>query len=101
MSAFPVAALTEARSLSLAPGPNSYQAPFDTHRWLVSRCGTEVEYIIDFYAGRNADFGFHLDVRPALGSWEGWRTRFGPKGAAPAAAEADSAPAAPAPAAAA
>lgn len=79
------------RLLTTSGDPLSYQAPFDTHRWLVSRCGTEVEYIIDFYAGKNADFGFHLDVRPALGSWEGWRTRFAPRAPdAPATAAASS-----------
>ncbi|CED83538.1 Holocytochrome c synthase/heme-lyase [Phaffia rhodozyma] len=54
-----------------------YQAPFDTHRWLVTRCGKEVTYIIDFYAGRSGDISFFLDVRPALDSWEGIKTRLG------------------------
>ncbi|KAI0205581.1 cytochrome c/c1 heme-lyase [Astrocystis sublimbata] len=57
-----------------------YQAPFDRHDWVVDRCGQEIEYIIDFYAGR-ATFGadgklsFYLDVRPKLNSWEGVKMR--------------------------
>ena len=34
-----------------------YQAPFDRHDWVVDRCGTRVEYVIDFYAGREAGGG--------------------------------------------
>ncbi|KAI5863562.1 cytochrome c and c1 heme-lyase [Durotheca rogersii] len=69
-----------------------YHAPFDRHDWVVDRCGTEVEYVIDFYAGRptaaaaaagaaatpDADPGklsFYLDVRPKLNSWEGVKMR--------------------------
>ncbi|KAI8948225.1 cytochrome c/c1 heme-lyase [Xylaria longipes] len=58
-----------------------YQAPFDRHDWVVDRCGKEVEYVIDFYAGRNASNGaegklsFYLDVRPKLNSWEGVKMR--------------------------
>ncbi|KAI1420874.1 cytochrome c/c1 heme-lyase [Xylaria sp. FL1777] len=58
-----------------------YQAPFDRHDWVVDRCGKEIEYIIDFYAGRNASNGadgklsFYLDVRPKLNSWEGIKMR--------------------------
>ncbi|OTA76098.1 hypothetical protein M434DRAFT_88179 [Hypoxylon sp. CO27-5] len=58
-----------------------YQAPFDRHDWVVDRCGKEIEYIIDFYAGRNSAAGnngqlsFYLDVRPKLNSWEGIKMR--------------------------
>ncbi|KAI3340545.1 cytochrome c/c1 heme-lyase [Ustulina deusta] len=58
-----------------------YQAPFDRHDWVVDRCGKEIEYVIDFYAGRNAGSGadgklsFYLDVRPKLNSWEGIKMR--------------------------
>ncbi|KAM7213992.1 Cytochrome c/c1 hem-lyase [Rhypophila decipiens] len=59
-----------------------YQAPFDRHDWVVDRCGTQVEYVIDFYSGRNgADsangkLNFYLDVRPKLNTWEGVKMRF-------------------------
>ncbi|OAL47052.1 cytochrome c and c1 heme-lyase [Pyrenochaeta sp. DS3sAY3a] len=58
-----------------------YQAPFDRHDWVVDRCGTKVEYVIDFYAGREEAGGkgkglsFYLDVRPKLNSFEGWKMR--------------------------
>lgn len=57
-----------------------FTAPFDRHDWVVDRCGTRVEYIIDFYAGRARGGGpggpsFYLDVRPKLNSWEGVRMR--------------------------
>lgn len=66
-----------------------YQAPFDRHDWVVDRCGTRVEYVIDFYAGRGFGSGggergagggakplsFYLDVRPKLNSWEGVKMR--------------------------
>jgi cytochrome c heme-lyase len=59
-----------------------YAAPFDRHDWVVDRCGTRVEYLIDFYAGRDpaaaAASGkptFYLDVRPKLNSWEGVKMR--------------------------
>ncbi|KAI2631800.1 cytochrome c/c1 heme-lyase [Xylaria nigripes] len=58
-----------------------YQAPFDRHDWVVDRCGQEIEYVIDFYAGRSnsnvADgkLSFYLDVRPKLNSWEGVKMR--------------------------
>ncbi|ORY79951.1 cytochrome c/c1 heme-lyase [Protomyces lactucae-debilis] len=52
-----------------------YARPFDTHFWTVDRCGTKVEYVIDFYKGKqggsSASSGklampsFYLDVRPA------------------------------------
>lgn len=58
-----------------------YTAPFDRHDWVVDRCGTRVEYVIDFYAGRQDKNGdgkvnFYLDVRPKLNSWEGVKMRF-------------------------
>lgn len=63
-----------------------YTAPFDRHDWVIDRCGTRVEYVIDFYAGKaatnpNSKQGgggvpsFYLDVRPKLNSWEGVRMR--------------------------
>lgn len=62
-----------------------YTAPFDRHDWVVDRCGTRVEYVIDFYAGRGSSAGgdeqgggklsFYLDVRPKLNTWEGVRMR--------------------------
>ncbi|GAW15928.1 hypothetical protein ANO14919_053500 [Xylariales sp. No.14919] len=58
-----------------------YQAPFDRHDWVVDRCGKEIEYVIDFYAGRSTSNGadgklsFYLDVRPKLNSWEGIKMR--------------------------
>ncbi|KAK3317346.1 cytochrome c/c1 heme-lyase [Cercophora scortea] len=60
-----------------------YTAPFDRHDWVVDRCGTRVEYVIDFYAGRNdgvegkgkGKLNFYLDVRPKLNTWEGVKMR--------------------------
>ncbi|EOA92177.1 Cytochrome c1 heme lyase [Exserohilum turcicum] len=57
-----------------------YQAPFDRHDWVVDRCGTKIEYVIDFYAGKDEGkvgkaLNFYLDVRPKLNSWEGIKTR--------------------------
>lgn len=60
-----------------------YTAPFDRHDWIVDRCGTQVEYVIDFYAGRpgaggssgGAPLSFYLDVRPKLNTWEGVKMR--------------------------
>lgn len=54
-----------------------YTAPFDRHDWVVDRCGVQIEYVIDFYAGRpgGAAPSFYLDVRPKLNSWEGVKMR--------------------------
>ncbi|KAL1849111.1 Cytochrome c1 heme lyase [Diaporthe australafricana] len=59
-----------------------YTAPFDRHDWVVDRCGTKVEYVIDFYAGRpdasravGGKPSFYLDVRPKLNTWEGVKMR--------------------------
>ncbi|OAQ70944.1 cytochrome C1 heme lyase [Pochonia chlamydosporia 170] len=57
-----------------------YTAPFDRHDWVIDRCGTRVDYVIDFYAGRpgakdKAGPSFYLDVRPKLNTWEGVRMR--------------------------
>lgn len=58
-----------------------YQTPFDRHDWVVERCPGEgrVEYVIDFYAGKDDGKGkglsFYLDVRPKLNTWEGWKMR--------------------------
>ena len=58
-----------------------YQQPFDRHDWVVERCPGQpsVEYVIDFYSGRDEGKGkglnFYLDVRPKLNSLEGWKMR--------------------------
>ena len=59
-----------------------YSAPFDRHDWVVERCnGQRVEYLIDFYqgkeeaGGRPGQLNFYLDVRPKLNSFEGVRMR--------------------------
>lgn len=57
-----------------------YKPPFDRHDWVVDRCGTKVEYVIDFYAGKDEgrsgkELNFYLDVRPKLNSWEGVKMR--------------------------
>lgn len=60
--------------------------PFDRHDWIVERCGGEqVEYIIDFYQGkeredvdprrRAQELNFYLDVRPKLNSFAGVQMR--------------------------
>lgn len=56
------------------------QKPFDRHDWVVDRCGTQVEYVIDFYTGKANPLmpdmpSFYLDVRPKLNSFEGVRMR--------------------------
>ena len=57
-----------------------YTAPFDRHDWVVDRCGKKIDYVIDFYAGKddgkgNGKLNFFLDVRPKLNSLEGWKMR--------------------------
>lgn len=57
-----------------------YQEPFDRHDWVIDRCGTQVDYVIDFYAGKDEgksgkSLNFYLDVRPKLNSFEGWKMR--------------------------
>jgi cytochrome c heme-lyase len=57
-----------------------YKPPFDRHDWVVDRCGTKVEYVIDFYAGKDEkkagkELNFYLDVRPKLNSFEGVKMR--------------------------
>lgn len=57
-----------------------YQPPFDRHDWVVDRCGTQVEYVIDFYSGKDEgkpgkSLNFYLDVRPKVNSWEGCKMR--------------------------
>lgn len=58
-------------------GVLGYKEPFDRHDWVVERCGKRVEYVIDFYKGRDGltPLSFYLDVRPKLNSWEGWKMR--------------------------
>lgn len=51
------------------------EKPFDRHDWVIDRCGTEVEYVIDFYPGKDADV--FLDVRPKLNTLEGVKLRVG------------------------
>ncbi|SCU99465.1 LADA_0H19944g1_1 [Lachancea dasiensis] len=55
-----------------------YTKPFDRHDWTVNRCGTQVDYVIDFYSSETeggAGPGIYLDVRPKLNSLEGVRLR--------------------------
>ena len=57
-----------------------YEKPFDRHDWVVDRCGKRVEYVIDFYSGKEGGGmglgpSFYLDVRPKLNSWAGVKTR--------------------------
>lgn len=57
-----------------------YQKPFDRHDWTVNRCGKEIDYVIDFYAGKASPLNpnmasFYLDVRPKLNSFEGVKMR--------------------------
>ncbi|KAF1981110.1 cytochrome c and c1 heme-lyase [Aulographum hederae CBS 113979] len=59
-----------------------YQPPFDRHDWVVDRCGQKIEYVIDFYGGKDENkpgksLNFYLDVRPKLNSFEGWKMRAG------------------------
>jgi cytochrome c heme-lyase len=56
------------------------QKPFDRHDWVVDRCGTQVEYVIDFYTGKaNPMFpdmpSFYIDARPKLNTMEGVKMR--------------------------
>lgn len=56
-----------------------YAKPFDRHDWVVDRCGQKIDYVIDFYSGKNDGMGgplsFFLDVRPKVNSWEGIKMR--------------------------
>lgn len=57
-----------------------YAAPFDRHDWVVDRCGTKIDYVIDFYSGKNEgkqgkSLNFYLDVRPKLNTLEGCKMR--------------------------
>lgn len=61
-------------------GLRGYERPFDRHDWVVERCGKKVDYVIDFYSGKEGGGlgmgpSFYLDVRPKLNSWEGIKTR--------------------------
>jgi hypothetical protein len=70
----------KARALSLM----GYSSPFDRHDWVVTRCGKEVTYLIDFYNGSSARAGkpvaMHIDARPAAddaqGMWDRVRMPF-------------------------
>ncbi|KAK6200148.1 cytochrome c1 heme lyase [Scheffersomyces amazonensis] len=52
-----------------------YEKPFDRHDWTISRCGTDVQYVIDFYGGAGQGTGVFLDVRPKINTWEGFKLR--------------------------
>lgn len=52
-----------------------YEKPFDRHDWIIDRCGTQVEYVIDFYTGNGKGASFFIDARPKLNSWEGVKLR--------------------------
>lgn len=55
-----------------------YAKPFDRHDWSVNRCGTKIDYVIDFYNEDNDITGpsIYLDVRPKLNTLEGFKLRF-------------------------
>lgn len=70
----------------IAPSRFSSEAPFDRHDWIVRRpsdspteSGKEVRYVIDYYSAPDDpdtdEPVFHLDVRPALDSWEAAQAR--------------------------
>jgi len=51
-----------------------YSAPFDRHDWVISRCGAEATYLLDFYNGRatpGRPVAMHIDARPAADDWQG------------------------------
>ncbi|KAI5360166.1 putative holocytochrome c/c1 synthase [Septoria linicola] len=56
-----------------------YSQPFDRHDWVVERDGKKIDYVIDFYKGKDGGMAvplsFFLDVRPKVNSWEGIRMR--------------------------
>jgi len=61
------------------PG-TSFTPPFDRHDWVVRRPSTneEVRYVIDYYSSPKRIGGepvFHLDVRPALDSFDNTKLR--------------------------
>ena len=44
-----------------------YSPPFDRHDWVITRCGKEVTYLLDFYNGRRTagrPVSMHIDARP-------------------------------------
>lgn len=60
-----------------------YRAPFDRHDWVITRCGKEVTYLLDFYHGRatpGKPVAMHIDARPAAtdadGIWDRMRMPF-------------------------
>ena len=64
-----------------------YRQPFDRHDWYVETSAGQLRrYIIDFYSGSSSSSStpaqndkspsVHLDVRPALDSWEAVCMRF-------------------------
>ena len=54
-----------------------FSKPFDRHDWTVNRCGSSIDYVIDFYHEDNETLGpnIYLDVRPKLNTVEGVRLR--------------------------
>lgn len=51
-----------------------YTRPFDRHDWVVSRCGKEVTYLLDFYNGkvtRQKPVAMHIDARPDATDMQG------------------------------
>ena len=51
-----------------------YSPPFDRHDWVVTRCGKEVTYLLDFYNGRSTPgrpVAMHIDARPAAEDLQG------------------------------
>lgn len=70
----------------VAPSKFNSEPPFDRHDWVVRRSGgspsepgKEVRYVIDYYSAPDdpdtAEPVFHLDVRPALDSFEAAQAR--------------------------
>lgn len=60
-----------------------YRSPFDRHDWVISRCGKEVTYLLDFYNGRatpGKPVAMHIDARPsgddAESAWDRVRMPF-------------------------
>lgn len=52
--------------------------PFDRHDWVIDRCGCEVKYVIDYYAGHPepGQATFNVDLRPALDTPQACLDRF-------------------------
>ena len=64
----------------LLPSRFDSEPPFDRHDWIVRRPKTqdEVRYVIDYYSAADDEQGqpvFHLDVRPAVDSFDSVKAR--------------------------